>query len=388
MLIGGLASAGGSVASGIMGGNAAQKAAAVQEQAAQKAAQYQQQNSQQALTNQQNEWNTTQSEMQPFLQSGIGATSNLDYLMGITPQGGISAPGNATSTFGSPSAQSTQSGSPAAGTSITPQSPFANGPRPIPLTSGPTPNVKISMNGVPTGGQPGVTPLTNPGMPASNFSATPPPGSSPGGFGSLMQGYDKTFQAPTAQDMEQNDPGYQARMNLGQQAMEQSAAARGGLLTGGTAQAENQLAQDYASNEYNNYYNQAFNTFGSNYNQYEQNQANQFNRLAALSGMGQQTASQLGSLGQSAANGVTNNLLSTGQMVGNDYTNAGNANASGIVGSANAYGGMAQGLGNSISGMMNLSMLQNMLGGGGDSGAMPYSWLNGTADPLNLGGAS
>lgn len=356
MLIGGLASAGGSVASGIMGGNAAQNAAAAQEAAAQKAAQFQQQQSQDALNFQENQWNTSQNEMMPWLNSGVGALSNLNYLMGVTP-GGFSVP-SATAPAGSDGA--------------------GGMPRPIPLNTSGSINSVQPASGVrvtPPGFMPGASDITQvgaggtPNAPVSTLSQPPTAASSPssapgGGFGSLMQPYGQTFSAPTLQDMEQNDPGYQARLKLGQQAFEQSAAARGNLLTGGTAQAENQLAQDYASNEYNNFYNQAFNTFGQNYNMWSQNQANQFNRLAAMAGMGQATAGQLGTLGQSAANAVSNNLLSTGQMVGNDYQNAAAANATGMYNAANAYGGMASGIGNSIGGMMNLSMLQNMLNRG------------------------
>lgn len=380
MLIGGLASAGGSVASGIMGSNAAQKAAAAQEAAAQKAANFQQQQSQQALGIQQNQWDTTQNEMQPWLQSGTGALSNLNYLMGVTPQSASGTPASSLSAA-SPNLQSiippvasssyTPPTTPPTGTQIARPGRLGPNMHATPLSGGvPASNLRINPNPV---GENGAIPISSAtsvasqfSAPASTASASPANPAAGGGFGSLMQPYGQTFTAPTAAEMEASDPGYQARMNLGQQAMEQSAAARGNLLTGGTAQAENQLAQDYASNEYNNFYNQALGQYTTNYNAYNQGQANQFNRLAALSGMGQQAAGQLGSLGQDNANAQSQNLLSTGQMVGNDYTNAGNANASGIVGSANAYGGMAQGIGNSISGMMNLSMLQNMLGGGGN----------------------
>src|SRR5437899_1674579 len=47
------------------------------------------------------------------------------------------------------------------------------------------------------------------------------------------------FQSPTLQEFQQNDPGYQARMQMGQQALERSAAAQGSLLSGGTEKALN-----------------------------------------------------------------------------------------------------------------------------------------------------
>lgn len=195
---------------------------------------------------------------------------------------------------------------------------------------------------------------------------------SSGGYGSLLQANPySTFTPPTALT-EQNDPGYQARLKLGTDALQRSAAARGGLLTGGTAQGLNQYAQDYASNEYGNVYNRAFNTNAANFNQFNQNQADKFNRLGSVSGLGNQTASQLGYLGNQASNNVTNNLLGTASAMGQQYNNAAAANASGMVGSANAWGGALSG---ATSGLSNL-MLMKSLGGG-----MP-SWAN---DSMGVG---
>ncbi len=75
-----------------------------------------------------------------------------------------------------------------------------------------------------------------------------------------------SFTPPTDITM-QNDPGYKARMALGQEAIEGSAAARGGILSGGTLKALDRYAQDYASNEYGNVFNRALTTQGTNYNQ-------------------------------------------------------------------------------------------------------------------------
>lgn len=374
MMIGGLASAGGSVASGIMGSSAAKNAAAVQQAAAEKAAQFQQQQSQNALNFQENEWGNTQNNLAPWMQSGQGALSNLNYLMGI---------GGAAPTFG------------AQPTSASPN--FATMPQAGSASSYPSPTASPGVTGSiqprvsspqalaasPTSGLASVNPSLAAFSPNSPSASAPSqaPSASPtsGGFGSLMQPYGKTFIAPTAAEMEANDPGYQARMQMGEQAVQQSAAARGNLLTGGTANALNQLGQDYASNEYGNYYNQALNAYDTNFNAYNTGQANQFNRLAAMSGMGQQAAGTLGSLGQSAASGVSNNLLSTGQMVGNDYQNAAAANATGIYNSANAMNGMIGGITGAIGNLSNLSFLQS-LGGGSN----PYQTLYNAQQPTGL----
>ena len=61
------------------------------------------------------------------------------------------------------------------------------------------------------------------------------------------------FRPPTAADMMQ-DPGYQFRLQQGQQALERSAAARGGLLSGGFARGAQEYGQNMASQEYGNVY--------------------------------------------------------------------------------------------------------------------------------------
>lgn len=172
--------------------------------------------------------------------------------------------------------------------------------------------------------------------------------------GSLLTPYGQTFTAPTGLT-EQNDPGYQARLQLGQDAIQRSAAAAGGVVTGGTAQALNNEAQDYASNEYNNVYNRALNTYDTNYNTYNTNQNNQYNKLAALASGGQATAANMAAQGQSASNNVTSNLLGTASAQGQDYTNAAGATASGYINSANAYSGGLQG----AAGIINSGISQN-----------------------------
>jgi hypothetical protein len=174
--------------------------------------------------------------------------------------------------------------------------------------------------------------------------------------GSLTAPYGGTFTAPTGLT-EQNDPGFQARLKLGTDAIQRSAAARGGVLTGGTAKALDTYAQDYASNEYNNVYNRALNDYTTKYNAYNTDQANQFNRLAALSGVGQTAANQLASSGQAASNNVTSNVLNTASSVGQQLNNAGAATASGYVGAGNAWGSGINGIGSNLSNLALLSAL-------------------------------
>jgi hypothetical protein len=156
------------------------------------------------------------------------------------------------------------------------------------------------------------------------------------------------FQAPTLS--ETNDPGYKFRLQLGQDAIEKSAAARGGLLTGGTARAEGQFAQDYASNEYGNVYDRAMREYGLKRDEL----TGKFNRTASIAGVGQTAANTTASLGQESARNISSIYANDAAQVGAAYQNAGAARASGYIGSANA-------INSGINGLTNSLMLYSML---------------------------
>jgi hypothetical protein len=73
------------------------------------------------------------------------------------------------------------------------------------------------------------------------------------------------FAPPSAQDVLQNDPGYQFRLGQGLQAVQQSAAARGVLNTGGTLKDIADYGQNYASGEYGNAFNRALSGYQTNF---------------------------------------------------------------------------------------------------------------------------
>ena len=118
-------------------------------------------------------------------------------------------------------------------------------------------------------------------------------------------------------DQFQQDPGYAFRLSEGQKALDRSAAARGGLISGGALKAATRYGQDMGSQEYQN----AFNRY-----QIERNA--QLAPLQSLAGIGQTTAQQLGQTG--AANAAN---------VGNYLTGGAAAQAAGQVGMANAFTG-------------------------------------------------
>ena len=167
-------------------------------------------------------------------------------------------------------------------------------------------------------------------------------GTAPGG--SLVQPYGQTFNpgqftAPTG-ITEQNDPGYQARLQLGQQALEETAAAQG-TQGGGQLQAAENYGQNFASNEYGNVYNRALNTyntnyqsglgaFNTNYNVWSNNQPKQYNRLTSHAVTGQTAANNLGQLGQASANNATNLLTGQGNALAAAGVGVGNAVNNGI----------------------------------------------------------
>jgi hypothetical protein len=364
----------GSIGAAAIGSNASQNAASTQANAADQAAQLQYQASQNALGFQEQEFNQSQANLQPWLQSGAGALSSLDYGLGITPQaiGQTNSVGNFTA--------------PASSTAAAPTNIGSTVPRPSPLTTGPSgiqspsggpitaPGVGSTLPGAPvstpvklgsagTAAGTAATPVTGtPASPVGTAGANPAAGGM--GYGSLLASYPGgQFTAPTAAQAEQY-PGEQFMMQQGNQAIQQSAAASGGLLTGGTAKALDQYSQGLASTDYQNVYNNTLGSYDTNYNAFENNQANSYNRLASLAGLGQTTAQQLGSQGQSAANAVGSNLLGTASAMGQDYQNAAAANASGYVGSANAWGGALSGSSGSL---QNLLLLQQ-LGLGGNLG--------------------
>jgi hypothetical protein len=136
-------------------------------------------------------------------------------------------------------------------------------------------------------------------------------------------GYGKYATAEFGVDKFKADPSYAFRMSEGMKALERSAAARGGLLSGATMKGIQRYGQDLASTEYQN----AF-------NRYQAERAGTLNPYQALAGTAQSSANVLGQ--QAGA---------LGQSLGSNIIGAGNAQAAGQIGAANAIvGGLGQGL--------------------------------------------
>lgn len=269
----------GGLASAAISSSAAQSAADTQAQAAQNAQQISQ-----------NQFNTITAQEQPFLQSGYGAQSQLNYLLGIGSPvqgvpGGTTAPGPV------------QGYDPSSGYTIGPGGIIGS------LIPGGTGSLGSVIAGRPTATQ---------GMTASGQQTGPPVASSSpaGGFGSLLTPF-------TADYMKQYSPAYQFQLQQGQQGVLNGNASGQGALSGAAL-------KDLIS--YNQ--NAANTAFGNAFNQYQTQQGNIYSRLAGVAQLGQAAAGNLGTQGTALA----------GQAA-QSAQNIGTAQAAGQIGSANAWSG-------------------------------------------------
>lgn len=325
---------------------------AMQADAAQSAADTQADAGKYAADKQYEMYNQQRADFKPFRDVGVSANSRLAYLMGLSPNGGATTAAPATSAAPKPPTATVQPAAQAgtqvypgvyAGSVLSSMNPaqyydayqktgtwaknnsfedylklmgswdpvnkkpvgptadiYGKPVKNVPLTTAQT----YSALGNNTAKAPVVT---------NNASKDP-------AYGSLARSFSMS-------DFEQ-DPGYAFRLNEGQKALERSAAARGGLLSGAQGKAMQRYGQDMGSQEYTNAYNR-FNT----------NQGNLFNRLSSLSGGGQTATSNLATLGANAANNA-----------GNYSTQAANASAAGTIQAGNAWSSGLTSAGDSLFG--------------------------------------
>lgn len=419
LAIGGIASAGAAVASGVVGSKAATKASKTQADTALQVAQINDAAAKRAeaiqtsqMAEQKRQYDQVQGQLQPFIAAGQGGVNKLSSLLGTNGAVPLS------STARSPRMVDRNG-------QLVAMNPTSNPSVPLSSTAGGMPNVNsklvspsspggftnpaIDVGGGTTGFQPTDAqgnPINGPGNPISGAPVVDAQGnpvpqgggqstvplSSTGAYfptgssddpGSLDQGWDTSFQydpfsAPT-DVTEQNDPGFKFRMKMGQQALENSAAARGSVLNSETMKAIQAFGQDYSSNEYQNVYNRDLTNWTTNYNKalgeyqnayniFNNNQSNQFNRLAALAGIGQTGTSQLSSsqlgnasIAQNGTTALSNTILGNAANVGQQMNNAAAARGSGYVGSANATSG---GITGATGALNDLVLLRSILGQG------------------------
>lgn len=116
------------------------------------------------------------------------------------------------------------------------------------------------------------------------------------------------------------DPGYQFGLSEGMKGVTNSAAARGGLLSGAALKAASQYNTNYATTKFGD----AFNRDATNKN-----------RLASLAGVGQTAATNNGATSMQ----LGNQLAAGSQSIAQNQLGVGNARASGYLANGNALTG-------------------------------------------------
>lgn len=189
-----------------------------------------------------------------------------------------------------------------------------------------------------------------------------------------------SFNAPAPFDPNtvQADPAFGWRLAQGQQAMERGAAARGNLLSGGTAKALERYAQNYSSDEFDRAYNRSYGRYSDQYardygrysddwnrslqeylqgyGEFRNTQGDKFSRLSSLAGLGQNATNTVTQAGQVAGTNMANigtgaaaeigRLLSSGTGATNQALQAAAAaRAQGQASGAEAWGGALNNVG-------------------------------------------
>ena len=127
------------------------------------------------------------------------------------------------------------------------------------------------------------------------------------------------------------DPGYDFRQGEGMKGVERSAAARGGILSGGALKAIARYNSEFASGEY-----------GKAYDRFNNDNTSRFNRLSALAGTGQTAVNS----GNQSGQDLTRNLQIGVNNINDSTGNAAAARASSYVNNGNAIGSAAGQIGN------------------------------------------
>jgi hypothetical protein len=168
-----------------------------------------------------------------------------------------------------------------------------------------------------------------------------------GAGGDLVRGFTQAdYQA---------DPGYAFRLSEGQKALDRSAAARGGLMSGGALKAAARFGQDMGSQE-----------FGRAYDRFRDTQGLQRNALAGVVGFAPTAAGSMTSAGQSYASGAGPQMYQQG-------VNTGNAMISNQRTNQSTYGDLGSAFGKYLSGSGGQAAFsQTGFGGSGFGSGMAY----------------
>lgn len=195
--------------------------------------------------------------------------------------------------------------------------------------------------------------------------------------GSLTQGWNQTFSAPTAAQAEAT-PGYQFQVQQATNALQNSAAARGGLLSTGTAKNLAGYINGLASTNYQNTFNNALQSYDTNFNTWNTSNNNLFNRLYSATGLGQNAAESQNATQAGLTNALASNITGNQQVANQDLLGGAQATAAGIVGGSNALTNGLAGAGNALGQGITL---QGILGAQNASNSAPAV----TSSAVNIG---
>jgi hypothetical protein len=337
----------GSMAGGLVGGLFGNKGAT-------EAANIIQQGTQNANATDWNIYNQQRNDQAPYANAGAGAVNYLSYLLGIGggPGGQVSGggqssgplytPGSAMAGMDGKSGSITSLGkggfqwTPGSGNKRAYQFMYNDGVNDVYQRSSGGKGTGINIDYAVVGKDGKVNWAAQP--PVRQFGGGmggPPAGSANDpNFGSLMRDFGSS-------DFQQ-DPGYQFRLAEGAKALQRSAAAKGGLFSGGTLKDLTNYNQNFASNEFQN-----------SYNRFQTNRATKYNNLASLAGLGQVSVNNIGANGSTLEGNLNQNTMQ-------GSINEANARASG-------YAALGKGIGGAINSGLNWYQLsqQNKPSGGG-----------------------
>lgn len=150
-------------------------------------------------------------------------------------------------------------------------------------------------------------------------------------------------------------PDYQFALKGGTAALDNSAAARGGVLGGNQIRAQTEYGQGLAT----------------------QNLGNYLTRLSGLSQQGLTAGGYLGQIGATSGTAAANGISATANNIGNDIMAGGTADASGILGTTKAFNSGTNAL-----------MLYNQLGKSSFGSTGSGSALMGGGSPTGYGTGS
>lgn len=120
------------------------------------------------------------------------------------------------------------------------------------------------------------------------------------------------------------DPGYSFRLSEGMNAMNRSAAAKGGLMSGAALKAGQRYGQAMGSQEYQNAYSRALDKYNADVGRSTLG----FNRLASQAGLGQTSANQIGGAASQYGTNVSNLATAQGANQANALLAEGNIRSS------------------------------------------------------------